>query len=224
MPKRAILLVLLVLGAATGTAGSVELRPGLEVGGSLVWLDYDREIEVWDPGSRLDFHMAATLMFEFGSRGSVIAGLRYSGLGNEVDYDESTIPGQDPALATSGTFSVHQRYLGIPIAARWDLYSEGGPFLFGGFETAYLLGADLDWSERATPASPVEEGSEDIGDALSDFNVNVFIGGGLALAVADHEVELSVRYAYGLTDPADSEDWFSGWATQELAIGVGFRL
>lgn len=221
MPKFLSILSGLVVLLASTHAGALEWRPGLEVGGSVVWLGYDEEIEVWDTGSRLDFNMAATLQFEFGPQGSLFTGLRYSGLGNEVDYDERTLPVPGEVV---GTFRIHQRYLGLPVGARWDFARTGGPFMFGGVEFAWLLGADLEYDERATSTTPPMEGEEDIADVLESMNVAGFIGAGLALAVVDHEVELALRYSYGFTDPATSEEWFSGWHTQELAITLGFRL
>jgi hypothetical protein len=215
-------------------AASAQIRPGIEFGGSLVWIDDSREDADWqDFDSRMDFNAAATVQFNATEAWAFTTGVRYSRLGNDIHYDiTSAFEGGD----YKGTLSIQQEYLGVPLFLQWNPTGDRGPFGFGGAEVAWLAKATSDLGPNEIPDSyGTRTGKSSITDTLDRYNVVFVIGAGWEIPVAGNGLEIAVRYGFGLTDfskEPDEEPLPDNFPqietperkTRELALTLGFRL
>lgn len=218
MTRILALLCLLVLPLTASAAP----RPGLEAGGSWVWLGEDFANDDSHPGGRVDFSAAGTLTFEFESAWSFVTGLRYSRLGNEVEIDGVRTATEPYGNGIEATSTLRLHYLGIPLLGRWRMRGDAAPFLFGGTEVAYLLeGSGKYELEPSFETGGIGEGEFDITDRLERLNLTAIVGAGVDVRVGEHAFDISIRYAHGLIDTADSS--VVDWTTREVAAVVGFR-
>jgi hypothetical protein len=212
-------LVLCIL--AIPISASARARPGIEVGGSRVWLSEDFEDPDTQPGARADFNAAATLTSEYSPTWSFVTGLRYSRLGNEVDLDNLRKATDPAGQGIPATRTVRQQYLGVPLLARWRMPGDAAPFLFVGGEVAWLLKASIDYDadpgfESGIPGS----GEFDITDDLEDLNLVLVVGAGVDVHVGEHAINVALRSGHGINDPTESG--FTDGRTREVAATVGF--
>lgn len=208
---------LALLVPASSSAGP---RFGIEGGGSLVWTEYgygyDEDAIDLDYEPRFEFNAAATVHFDFTPTWGLTTGLRYSRLG---DNTEGVFRPANEPYETVGEITLikRQEYLSIPLLARLSFNSDLRPFLFGGTEVAWLIQATVN-----------NEGQvHEVTESTDRYNVTAVIGAGVEIGVGDHGLELAVRYGYGLTDIAKSNEFFPVHVkqkTRELALTLGFRL
>ena len=214
--NRILLVLCVLLIPITALAGP---RIGVEAGWSAAWLSDDNDSEGRNPGWRADFNVAATANFALAEAWSLDTGIRYSRLGNDVDYVDLRPPGDPYGDAIPGTNTLRYQYLGIPVLVRVSLPGRTAPFLFGGTEFAYLVDASSEWHAEALGSS----GETGITDVMNHFNMTVVVGAGVTIGMGDQSLELALRYAHGLIDSIDSEVDF-GWKTRELSVAVGVRM
>lgn len=210
---RALLTFCLLLVPVTATANP---RPGIELGLASVWLSDALTFVGREPTWRLDFNGAATVDLQVGNSSTLNTGLRYSRLGNDFEHDGSTDPTGQGKPGT--TTNLHQ-YLGVPVVFRWEVPGDT-VFLLGGAELAWLLKAA---SESAFDDGSATTGEIEYTDEMNRFNLSMVVGLGTAVAVGNHQLEFTARYAQGLLKSNDN-DRSLGWKTREFALTVGFRL
>jgi hypothetical protein len=203
------LVLLLALLPATARA---EFRPGIDFGPSIVWTAYDEKLPEWTTGDRIDFSGGITGEVDLGTRFGLLSGLRYSGLGNHIEVETLSGPGEA---------EIFQRYLVVPLWLRYDA-GLGGLFLQAGPEVGYLLSARAT-SEQPLPGGGVVETDDSVTDVMKRSNVSLSGGIGVRRSLGERSLEFVLRYSRGLTDVAEDEEWFSNWKTRELHLGFGLR-
>lgn len=80
------------------------------------------------------------------------------------------------------------------------------PFLVGGGEIGYVIGAKYDYEYSSGDES--EKGSEDIKEDTKDIDYGLVLGGGLGFDLSGMSLQAQVRYHLGLAnlvDPGDTE-------------------
>lgn len=213
---RIILALCALLGSTTAGAG---VHPGVEIGGSWVWLSDDDRADGRDPTGRADYCAAITANFVLRPEWGVATGLRYSRRGNAVDYDRVTVDDGSSGQTHEATLRLRQQYLGVPLLVRYTWPRAKAPFLFGGGEIAYLLDSSMRWTVHGV-------GSFDefgVTDAMGRWNMTLVAGAGITFGMGTQEIDLALRYAHGLTDTT-SEETGLGWKTRELTLMIGIRV
>jgi hypothetical protein len=206
------LLAVALLGLLPSVARA-ELRPGLDVGPSVVWTAYDEKLPIWRTGDRIDVSGGITAELDLGTRFGLVSGIRYAGLGTHIDLE--TTDG-------SGDLDLHQRYLVVPLWLRFDAPSLGGVFLQAGPEVGYLLSASME-VEEPLPGGQVSERKETVTGELKRSNLSLSGGIGMRRSLGTRSLEFVVRYSRGMVDVAEDEEWFSNWKTRELNLALGLR-
>lgn len=212
---RSFLLLLLLLGTSM-QASAQPIRLGME--GSLGYssLPYDNPLDEWDTSGQVSYGAMAFALIPISASIDIQPGLRFHTVGNNVDV-EGTINTPDGPMPISGTFSITQTYLSIPVRMRYALQKLPVYFIAGP-ELGYLVSADL--SQETNGAAQ----EESIIDTVNRFNVVLTAGAGITTQVNDRNLFIQVFYSRGINGVADDESWGSDWHTQEIGVGLGIIL
>lgn len=215
-PVRRFLLIALI-GLTTSPA-SAAIRPGIEVGVNFSTLRYDLEgsplLDAWEQGWRSSFTAGATLEIPFGTRFSLLTGIRYVQQGNQVKFDVT-----DPSPQV-GEFEIISDYLSFPALLTWRPFDSRRFFISLGPEIGLLRSAR---SEIETSVPPTPRQEQDIEDMLEGTNLWLDAMAGYEFPALGHVGVLSLRYTHGLTGAAQEDEWISDWKTQGIELLAGMR-
>lgn len=146
----------------------------------------------------------------------IVGGFGYEGggqVGFEIDFmympKGIRYKGAEEEEGVEYKFDMKMRITEVSAIAllKFNLPVQGvNPFLVGGGEIGYVIGAKYDYEYSADDES--ESGSEDIKDSTKDIDYGLVLGGGLGFDLSGMSLQAQVRYHLGLAnlvDPGDEE-------------------
>ena len=216
--KKILILALLMVLSFSFTY-SQNFSYGFEIGANSTNLDYDKDLDFWNPEYR--YSLNGMFFIETGKFFNLNfqSGIRYVQLGSLIKYEDFlNIDGQD--IVVKGKHELIQSYLSIPIKIKYKL-SELPLSLFIGPELGYLIESDYKHDQESPNPSKSEE---KITDKLNRLNISINLGVGYYFTVIGQNFYLSPQYSYGITGIAKENEWFSDWTTHEISINFGYYL
>jgi len=121
----------------------------------------------------------------------------------EVLYSQKGAKATEERLGEERTETISLDYVEIPVLAVLTIPTQSRltPKVFVGPAFGFLLSA-----EDKREVDGEERGSEDIKDALKDYDIGVVLGAGLDVKVGPGAITADVRYNFGVTNIVDDED------------------
>ena len=153
--------------------------------------------------------------------GTLVTGLRFSHLRSSVRFDIGTYGPTDGIIQHTGTSSISQDYISIPL--RLKSPDVLGFFVFLGPEFGFLVSARNIEHSTYAPGGPT---SIDESIFVRMDNINVVLNGGIGydFAFDSHDLYLFVSYGHGLQGTARESYWGTDWRTTDVGLTIGFRL
>ena len=208
-------------------ASAQPIEFGIGVSASVHRHVYEEPLEFWD-NSQLVFP-SVTLKAEIPMSivGGPLAkklflrsGLRYTRLASQVDWAQTTSPGDTEGQVFSGQFSINQHYVALPLQLRLVI-GNSPVFLMVGPEFGLLLFA-VKKSDTLTPVEFKTSQKEAVGDDIKRFHAA--LSGGLGVQFSDR-MRSYVRYSEGLGASKKDDQrtvLVTDWHTREVEVGVEF--
>ncbi|MDZ4699866.1 MAG: outer membrane beta-barrel protein [Rhodothermales bacterium] len=230
MPSRftrfALTLAMSMFAAALPAELAAQPRLGMGAGASYQQLALDAPLPEWSDTGLL---FPTGLVFAewplsgidgpLGERLHVVSGLRYNRQSGQIDW--AFVVGA-PAQEFTGTFTLKQHFVSVPLWLRLDL-GRSPLFVLAGPEVGLLVGAKKE-SRTLTPEASRSSQEVAVGDELR--RVNVALRGGLGAAITPR-LRLVASYVAGLSPAkrdAEQPVLISDWQTRELELLLLVRL
>ena len=196
---------------ALSTASPAQpLQIGILVGGGHSSLSYSDPLDGWSESGKLAVDAMVFTIIPLGPGFEVQTGLRYSRIGNDVDFEVVNPP-------VSGNFGITQHYLSVPARLRYP-FRDTPVYVMAGPEADYLLSAAISQHAQGTSQS------SSITQSLRRLNLVVTGGVGYVILAGERRLYIEGLYGHGFTNVADSDQWTSNWTTREITLNVGLLL
>jgi hypothetical protein len=213
-----------VLGVGLLLVGSAPrcepVRPGVEVGLTYSFPDFDVGSAVLDKSGVTSFAIGGFIEIPLGDWRSFVPGLRYIRRGHSVKFDTE---GTGKEGWRAGDVDIDDSYLSVPILLKVTLVDRPRLFFKAGPDVLWLLSAHANGRESIeddfVKIIPYED--KDISGDLRPVTFSVDLGGGVEFQAGQHTASIEARYDYGVDETARAGRFFSNWQTSEVELVFG---
>ncbi|MFO7915361.1 MAG: porin family protein [Candidatus Krumholzibacteriales bacterium] len=206
-----VFIAIILVSASTASNASIIQEIGIKAGPNFGYLDYDKPMEIWDPGWGVGFTGGVLITIPLSEKFSLVPELRYSYLKNKVDLVNTVFDGQ---------FSIAHNSISLPLLLRYE-FSERTFFFDLGPEFALLI-LSKSYNDYNDPVFGYNDETDDISDIIKGYNILACARIGFNAHRWNIPVAFSIAYHLGLRGVSEEDIWWSDWKTHEFSMCLSY--